>query len=193
MKQSEMKISLARMYYPVKVLGPGDRFGIWVNGCARNCDGCISPELRRYDPSKEVSTDRIMQMIRRVDGRIDGFTISGGEPFYKPEALCNLVEALVPVSDDILIYTGYRIEELKARKNRAIDAVLDRCAALIDGPYIARMNQGVGWMGSSNQRCWVFKYPDKYALAATAKRGLQTVLYGRQVLLIGIPEGRGLS
>lgn len=32
-------ISLARVYYPVKVLGPGSRVGIWLNGCHRKWPG----------------------------------------------------------------------------------------------------------------------------------------------------------
>ena len=33
MRTIEAKISLGRMYYPVKSLGPGNRVGIWLNGC----------------------------------------------------------------------------------------------------------------------------------------------------------------
>ena len=70
-------ISLARVYYPVKVLGPGSRVGIWLNGCHRKCPGCISPELQGYDPAKEVSVQDVIKMIMRIDSPIDGFTISG--------------------------------------------------------------------------------------------------------------------
>lgn len=189
MKQMDIKISLARMYYPVKVLGPGSRVGIWMNGCNRGCNGCISPELQVYDKSKEVSVDEIMRMIERVDGPIDGFTISGGEPFFRPEALNALVGAAATVCDDILIFSGYTIKELKAQGEKAIDSVLDTCAALIDGPYVKELNDNSGLRGSSNQRCWIFKYPDKYAGIEIAERRLQTIVYGKRVLTIGIPQG----
>lgn len=107
------KISLARIYYPVKVLGPGNRVGIWLNGCEKKCPGCISPELQIYDSAKEVSVQDIIQMVNRIDSQIDGFTISGGEPFYNPIALNALVTAISSISDDILIFTGYTLEELK--------------------------------------------------------------------------------
>lgn len=189
MKQMDMKISLARMYYPVKVLGPGSRVGIWMNGCEQGCIGCISPELQTYDRSKEVSIDEIMHMLKQIESPIDGFTISGGEPFYKPEALNALVQTLASICDDILIFSGYTIKELKAQGKESIDSVLNTCAALIDGPYVKELNDNSGLRGSSNQRCWVFKYPDKYTGIEIAERKLQNIVYGESVLTIGIPQG----
>ena len=46
------KLSIARIFYPVKTLGPGNRVGIWTTGCLRGCQGCISPELQDYDKEK---------------------------------------------------------------------------------------------------------------------------------------------
>ena len=189
MTMVEAKISLARLYYPVKALGPGNRVGIWMNGCNRGCEGCISPELQEYDASKEVTVNELMLMIRRIQTPIDGFTISGGEPFLNPEALNEMVQSLASVCDDILIFTGYRIEELRLQKNEAIDSVLNICAALIDGPYIEELNDNKGLRGSSNQRCLIFKYHDRYQGIETSDRVLQNVMYGNKVLTIGIPQG----
>lgn len=36
---------IARILYPVKVLGPGERIGIWMDGCEHGCIGCSNPEL----------------------------------------------------------------------------------------------------------------------------------------------------
>lgn len=189
MTMEEAKISLAIMYYPVKALGPGNRVGIWMNGCNRGCEGCISPELQEYDYSKEVTVNELMLMIHRIQTQIDGFTISGGEPFLNPEALNEMVQSLVSICDDILIFTGYRIEELRLQKNEAIDSVLNACAALIDGPYIKELNDNKGLRGSSNQRCLIFKYHDRYQGIETSDRTLQNVMYGNKVLTIGIPQG----
>lgn len=184
-----IKISLARMYYPVEVLGPGCRVGIWMNGCANKCIGCLSPELQAYDRGKEIEIDEILSMISRINGPIDGFTISGGEPFYRPEALNALVQSLALLNDDILIFTGYTIEDLEARKCTEIDSILNACAALVDGPYIKELNDGRGLRGSSNQRFWVFKHEEKYEGIETVERKLQPIIYGQKVLTIGIPQG----
>lgn len=188
MKMIETIISLGRMYYPVKALGPGSRVGIWMNGCNRGCVGCLSPELQLFDASKEVTVNELMQMIQRIEAPIDGFTISGGEPFLNPATLNALVQSLVSICDDILIYTGYTIEELIAQKNEAVDSVLNTCAALIDGPYIKDLNDDRGLRGSSNQRCLIFKYNDRYEGIGTSDRTLQNIMYGKKVLTIGIPQ-----
>lgn len=191
MNMTKEKISLGRMYYPVTSLGPGNRVGIWMNGCNRGCSGCISPELQIYDRLKEVTVAEIMQMIQKIESSVDGFTISGGEPFFKPEALNSLVLSLAKVCDDILIFTGYTIEELREQNNDAINSVLNTCAVLIDGPYIKELNNNTnkGLRGSSNQRCLVFKYHDRYKGIETSDRILQNIMYGNKVLTIGIPQG----
>ena len=189
MRTLEAKISLGRMYYPVKALGPGNRVGIWLNGCHRGCAGCISPELQKYDASKEVTVNELLKMIQRIEAPIDGFTVSGGEPFLNPMALNALVQSLADISDDILIFTGYTIEELRAQKSEAVNSVLNTCAALIDGPYIQELNDNKGLRGSSNQRCLIFRYHDRYQGIETSDRMLQNVMYGNKVLTIGIPQG----
>ena len=181
------KISLARVYYPVKALGPGSRVGIWLNGCRKNCPGCISPELQFYDPTKEISVQDVIQMILRIDSPIDGFTISGGEPFYNPKALNALVVALATICDDILIFTGYTLDELKKQENEEIFSILNTCSAIIDGPFVRELNEPKGLRGSSNQQCWVFKYHNRYAGILEEERSLQNVLYDKGVLTIGIP------
>lgn len=184
---SEAKISLGRIYYPVTALGPGNRVGIWINGCNRGCVGCISPEFQLYDASKEVTVSDLVRMIKRIDAPIDGFTISGGEPFFNPVVLNLLVHSIVDICDDILIYTGYTIEELKKKNDKDIDSILDSCAALIDGPYIMELNDNKGLRGSSNQRCFVFKYYDRYEGIEIVDRTIQNVVYRNGVLIIGIP------
>lgn len=181
------KLSLARIYYPVRVLGPGSRVGIWLNGCDRGCPGCISPEMQAYDASREVTVPEIVGMISTIRGRIDGFTVSGGEPFYHPEALSALVTALAPICDDILIFTGFSLEELRNWNSSAVDNVLRTCAAIIDGPFVRALHRPRGLRGSENQQLRVFKYRERYAGLMEAERSLQPVLYDRGVLTIGIP------
>ena len=186
---SRSNVCLGRIYYPVKTLGPGNRVGIWTLGCERNCKGCISPELQVYDKSREVSVKDIIRMIAQINTEFDGFTISGGEPFYNPNALRLLVDALSAINEDILIFTGYTLEELVDQKNEDINVVLGKCAALVDGAYIEKLNDGKGLRGSSNQNCHIFKLFEKYAGIDQADRKIQTVVFDGKVLNIGIPRG----
>lgn len=183
-----MPLSVARIYYPVKTLGPGNRIGIWTAGCSRNCVGCISPELQAVEAGQAMSSHEIIGIIDRVGCVPDGFTISGGEPFLQIEALCELFEKLVLITDDILIYTGYTLNELAARHDERIARAISLCSAIVDGPYIDELNDGIGLRGSSNQRLHVFRHHERYQGLDRCDRAVQTVLYGRKLLTIGIPE-----
>lgn len=182
------KISIARIYYPVKVLGPGSRVGIWTTGCLKKCKGCISPELQKYDANKELYISEIVEMINKIPDRIDGFTISGGEPFYNPVALEALINGVSGINDDIIVFTGYKLSELQAMHNVAVDNVIKMCSVIIDGEYIRELNDGIGLRGSSNQKIWIFKYPEKYQDIENIQRQYQAISYGNRVLTIGIPN-----
>lgn len=183
-----MPLSVARIYYPVKTLGPGHRIGIWTAGCNRNCCGCISPELQFADAGQVMTTSEIIALVKRIGCTPDGFTISGGEPFLQVEALCGLIEALALISDDILIYTGFSLDELVERHDEHINRIIALSAAIVDGPYIDELNDGIGLRGSSNQKLHVLKYHEKYCGMDACRREVQTVLYGNKLLTIGIPE-----
>jgi anaerobic ribonucleoside-triphosphate reductase activating protein len=187
MKENNTKLSLGRIYYPVKTLGPGNRVGIWLRGCPLDCKGCISPELKIYDRSREVSADEITAMIKTIPSPVDGFTISGGEPFFKPQALSLLVAALSEINDDIIIFTGYTLKALKEKGDRYTDKVLENCSMLVDGPYIRELNDGRGLRGSSNQEFHIFRHRKKYGKPENYEREIQNILYNERIVIMGIP------
>lgn len=147
-------MNVARILYPVQVLGPGNRVGIWLCGCSRGCKGCSNPELWVQRPEYEIEPEQVYMLVEKIafKHKIDGFTVSGGEPMDQPKELARLLKLITPVSDDILIYTGYQIEELIARKDEWTDFILQNAAVLIDGPYIEELNDSSTIRGSSNQK-----------------------------------------
>ena len=180
-------IHLARMYYPVHTLGPGERVGIWLAGCDRGCPECIAPELQECSNGTPVTIDEVMGYIRKLCAHADGFTISGGEPFFFPDELKNLIDAISGISDDIMIFTGYTIEELKEMRDENVADVLAHISVLIDGPYIGERNDGKGLRGSSNQNIHIFKHAERYPDLETCERGMQLVIDDHRVMTIGIP------
>ena len=171
----------------MRTLGPGSRVGIWVTGCEKRCKGCMSPELWEMRQGSQVSVDGIMQMIGKIGRPIDGFTISGGEPFLQPVELDGLVRRLeAGYTNDIIVYTGYRLKELEAKKSPRIASVLSCISVLIDGEYIDSNNDGKGIRGSDNQRIHILKPSTKYETLATGPRSMQTFMYNGQILIIGI-------
>lgn len=137
---------VARVLYPVEVLGPGRRVGIWFCGCPRRCKGCSNPELwefqERYKTTPQYTYELVLQIAKKYP--IDGFTITGGDPMYQVEDLQELANLLTNISKDILVYTGYDRSELSAES-------LSGIAVLIDGEYIESRNTNCILRGSNNQ------------------------------------------
>lgn len=184
-------MNVARILYPVQVLGPGNRLGIWVCGCARACKGCSNPELWEQRPEFEVAPRNVFELVKRVASshRVHGFTISGGEPMDQAASLADLLDMIVDISDDILLYTGYQIEELVDRHDLSTDRVLKLTAVLIDGAYIEKQNDNTVLRGSSNQRVHILntKHADKYQryLAETHNR-IQNFSTADGIVSVGI-------
>ena len=136
---------IARILYPIEVLGPGKRVGIWFAGCDKRCEGCSNPELWEFDKRYLTTPETVAHLVGEIAKahKIDGFTLTGGDPLCQPEEVKALIPYLLPYSHDILIYTGYRLEAL---------GELPRAAVLIDGAYRRELNFSQGLIGSANQR-----------------------------------------
>lgn len=186
-----MKMQVERIIAGVETLGPGKRICIWVNGCKRNCPGCVSPELQPFRPENERDITQILsQFVLDAD---TGVTISGGEPFEQTAALAELIRFLRSNGvEDILVYTGYTYEELQARKTDLSDTryVLENIGVLIDGPYVDERNRNVGNLkGSDNQRV-IFvngKLKPKYDEYYSDERRMQEFFMFPHYIGVGIP------
>lgn len=183
-----MRIERAVNY--VTALGPGKRLCVWVNGCSRGCPGCVSPRLQKADPETEVEIPAYFADYR-LD-RIDGVTVSGGEPFEQAEELAALVcyfrERGVR---DILVYSGYTLDELTARNDAATNAALRGISVLIDGPYVRELDTQQGNLaGSSNQKIHYFdaSLRPRYEAYAAQTRTMQEMTLGNTLLAVGIPD-----
>lgn len=175
---------IARILYPVKVLGPGKRIGIWFCGCPHHCKGCSNPELWETDNKYSVSVDNVISLIESIaeKGQIDGFTLTGGDPFYQYEDMMRLIKKLKNFSKDILVYTGYTIEELK-------DKPLDGISVLIDGRYMEELNNNSLLRGSSNQKIRILDslQKDKYEnYLSTESSKIQNFAIKDGVISVGI-------
>ncbi len=223
-----------RAYAPVVTLGPETRIAVWTVGCSKQCKGCANPELWRANPAQEMDdaqfADALIGMAQQ--GGIRRITFSGGDPFEQPESLARVLAAIRPFFDDILVYTGYTLEELHgfahgtlahlrgmshddapcaapqpcqtqsrqspsdrahhaclAQKRIAVKTALDLIDALVDGPYIESLNDGICAMrGSSNQRVHVFNdaLRDDYDTSLKQPRHIQNVHFGDTFMSIGI-------
>lgn len=150
---------VARVLYPVEVLGPGKRIGIWFCGCPRRCKGCSNPELWELQDRYLTSPKQVFELVVQIAKGypIEGFTLTGGDPLYQADDLQELIRLLQTISDDILVYTGYSITEINSEYLRGI-------AVLIDGEYIEGRNNDCILRGSDNQIIHILdpNYKEKY-------------------------------
>lgn len=182
-----MKIFAARILYPVKVLGPGDRVGIWLVGCKHGCPECSNPELWEQKDDWKIDVDDLVKIISDIffARKADGITITGGDPFEQPEALNDLLEKICDLTDDILVYTGYQYEEISEKYSH----ILNKISVLIDGPYIRERNYGKRLVGSDNQNI-IYLNPgvkEEYESYLTGEHpDIQNFSVGNSVISVGI-------
>ena len=190
-------LELNKAHWPVTVLGPGRRIGVWVQGCTIHCRGCVSQDTWAPDPTRKIPVADLLAWCRRVarDGP-DGITISGGEPFEQPQGLRALLEGLARwrqeagLDFDILCYSGYALAKLQ-RQHALLLGLLD---AIIPEPYVETKPLTNLWRGSGNQplvplsdrgRARYANFVD--APAAAAGKRMQVAIDGGRIWMIGIP------
>lgn len=168
-----------------KTLGPYSRFAIWVQGCLKQCPGCISKDSQPLDGGYEADTTELAETIINTP-EIEGITISGGEPFLQSEALVDLVNKVKSKKDKgIIIYTGNSFEEVKD------DQLTKLCDIIIDGTYIEELNDGLSLRGSSNQNiCLITERYVKEVPQLYGVQGRKIELHCKEgkTTMVGIPD-----
>ncbi len=135
----------------VTTLGPGNRIGLWLQGCNLGCPGCMSPELFERKESCRQKVKEIFRQLLAYAPDHTGLTISGGEPFQQAPALKKLLLLVQEYTSlDILIYSGYTLAELQ-RGPAEVAAVLPLVDVLIAGRYRRDLPTSKPWLGSRNQ------------------------------------------
>lgn len=181
-------LKISHIERSTNLLGPFDRFVIWVHGCCFDCDGCLA-ENTKNGSYHELSVERLARIV--LESGCEGITISGGEPFLQAPALLCLIQAIRQERDvGVIVYSGFTLEELRANEAKApLLSVID---VLIDGRYVKELDVGRPYIGSSNQRIHYLspRYseigPSYYVL--TGKRRAEIKFTNNQVVLIGVPS-----
>lgn len=111
------------------------------------------PETHERTNGKLASISNIVEEIDEKSGEHDGVSILGGEPFDQPKSLQILVEKLKAKNYHLVIYSGYTLEDLLARKSEIINRILTKTDLLIDGAFKREFSANAGeYRGSNNQR-----------------------------------------
>lgn len=181
-------MQIDRIYYPVETLGYGKRIGIWTVGCTHECMKCSNPELWKSNPAKEVSIEKVLRYIENIP-HADGVTITGGDPFLQVRELLSLVVGLRHLGyKDLLVYSGYTLDELK-KLGETANQVLSNIGVLVDGRYVDELNDNKSFRGSSNQKIIVLdkELEERYSGAENWERKSQIVMNDNNIQAIGLP------
>ena len=173
------------IYHPVYVLGPGERVGLWTQGCSIKCKGCMSKHTWAFDKKKEMNIKTLIDKLKSYN--CNRLTISGGEPFDQPEAFFELLKAIRNIFTDILVYTGYRMEIIQEKFKEHLKFI----DVLVDGEFIDGLESDLIYKGSQNQRIFVLNnnllniYKDW--MSKKKEKILQIVEKENGIYIIGIP------
>ena len=182
---------IARILSPVHSLGPGDRVCLWTQGCKKRCKGCISPELQPYS-GNEIDEDVLAKILIQVarKNNCTGITISGGDPLEQSQALLKLLTLLRNEFDDILVYTGFELQDIQ---DGLVDIEAKKCLeyldVLIDGKYIDELNyKDCVLRGSSNQNIHFITKGLAPIYAEYMKQGriLESFVHNQNMIVTGI-------
>lgn len=146
------KIRLSGVINESIVDGPGFRYVIFTQGCKKSCFMCHNAETQPLDAGYEEDLDKVVNDWQG-NPLLQGITISGGEPFLQPEAVLYLIKKAKETNLDVVVYSGYYIEELRRFNNEYVDEILVSADYLIDGPFeYENKNLNLLFRGSNNQR-----------------------------------------
>jgi anaerobic ribonucleoside-triphosphate reductase activating protein len=146
-----MKIRLAAECTVDSIVdGPGLRTTVWTQGCKHDCKECHNPSTHDMNGGYDVDVDDLVNFYLKQELQ-SGVTLSGGDPFYQPEALLELTSKLKKNNVNIWCYTGFVFEDLM--KDDVCQQVLKNIDVLVDGPFvIAKKSLALLFRGSENQR-----------------------------------------
>jgi anaerobic ribonucleoside-triphosphate reductase activating protein len=125
--------------------GPGTRAVVWVQGCTLGCVGCFNPQTHPRQGT-EVEVGELFDRIAGLGDRIDGVTVSGGEPLQQR------IRAETTLS--AILFTGYAFTEVnRMREFAALRGCVD---VLLAGRFEQDLRIGRGLRGSANKTVHLF-------------------------------------
>lgn len=147
-----MHLRVAQFVERTEAEGPGLRFAVWVQGCLIRCADCCNPEMF---PGEGGTRMTARELARRALCTLDveGVSLLGGEPFEQAAACASFARLVRDAGLSVMVFTGYTLAELEARRGVAgVDDLLSACDLLVDGRFeVDLLDASRRWIGSKNQ------------------------------------------
>ncbi len=143
-----MLLRIAQLVPDTEAEGPGKRFALWVQGCSIRCPGCCNPEMFAAEKGRGADSADLAAQALAVPG-LEGVSVLGGEPGEQADAVADFCERVRAGGLSVMVYSGYTLAELRARKADGLLAAID---LLVDGKYERGLPETKRrWLGSTNQ------------------------------------------
>ena len=162
---TEPILSIAQIVPFTEAEGPGLRFALWFQGCPLRCAGCCNPEMLPFSGGTPTPLSEVLRQLDEAIAThgVEGITLMGGEPTSHAAGAAPLAIATRERGLSVMVFSGYLLEDLRARGEADLDALLDHTDILVDGPYDRTQPDTTRrWIGSTNQR--VHFLTDRYHL-----------------------------
>ena len=150
-ESSTIKVRIAGTISDSIVDGPGFRYVVFFQGCKKRCLNCHNEKTWDLLGGSVVDVSSLFEGLNNP--LLSGLTLSGGEPFLQAEAALVLAKEAHNRGLNVVTYSGYTLEQLRAFKDSIIDRLLDETDYLVDGEYVDSLRDlRLKYKGSSNQR-----------------------------------------
>ena len=166
-----------------EIYGRGKRLVIWVSGCTLKGKGCSNSHLWNKSSGREYTVEELFRAVKRHNG-LKGVTYIGGEPLQQGEELLELSKKIVEAGLDIVLFTGYELNELNSLQKSIAEAAV----VIISGMYVESLRDtGLLLRGSSNQKITV-KEEELKKFYSEELRQVEIVISATEDKLLGFPE-----
>lgn len=147
-----MEVRLAADLQPDSILdGSGIRTTIWFQGCLHNCPGCHNPETHDLNAGIVYDLEDIKKKLDNLKYQ-NGITLTGGDPFFQPEAACEIAKYAKSIGLNVWAYTGFTYDSL-INANDQKRKLLEEVDVLVDGRFMIDLKSlNCKFRGSTNQR-----------------------------------------
>jgi len=145
-----LTLNIAALLKNTLTTGPGIRDTVWLQGCSIHCPGCANHAYLPHEPRVIMPIRQLVAHFKARKDKIDGCTISGGEPTEQAKAVGEFLCEIKKLGLSTVVYTGRTFYYLKRKK--CYHKLLDHTDLLIDSPFIEqRKDDTLLWRGSDNQ------------------------------------------
>ncbi|MHA1766536.1 MAG: 4Fe-4S single cluster domain-containing protein [Promethearchaeota archaeon] len=185
----ENLLNIAKIIENSYANGPGLRSVIWFQGCNFHCKGCYNKELWPFIKKNQYTPKQLVEVILK-NKKIEGITLSGGEPLLQYPALLDFLKLIKKTRLTVVCFTGFYFNQIKNSKMKDILNYID---IIIAGSYIEDLKTNFNSLISSSNQELIF-LSDKYSYKDIKDEQLiEIFIDDKEIQITGFPSKKFLK